>query len=130
MIAAFALLYRVTQDVKYLCTAEKACDFIENELAENDTLYVSFRNGQRGSIGFLDDYAFYIFALIHLYETSFKQKHLSRVAELCKKAINNFFDKENGGFYFYVNDNEQLIMKPKETYDGAMPSGNSVMAYN
>ena len=130
MIAAFAMLYRVTQDMKYLCTAEKACDFIENELAENDTLYVSFRSGQRGSIGFLDDYAFYIFALIHLYEASFKQNYLSRATELCKKAIKNFFDIENGGFYFYGNDNEQLIMKPKETYDGAMPSGNSVMAYN
>lgn len=130
MIAAFAMLNRVTQDVKYLFAAEKACDFIENELAENDTLYVSFRSGQRGSIGFLDDYTFYIFALIHLYEASFKQKYLSRAAELCKKAINDFFDKENGGFYFYGNDNEQLIMKPKEIYDGAMPSGNSVMAYN
>ena len=130
MIAAFAMLYRVLEDGKYLYAAEKACAFIENELSENDTLYVSFRSGQRGSLGFLDDYAFYIFALIQLYEASFKQKYLSRATELCKKAIKDFFDKENGGFYLYGNDNEQLIMKPKETYDGAIPSGNSVMAYN
>ena len=130
MIAAFAMMYRVLGDEKYLCAAEKACDFIEKELSDNDTLYVSFRSGQRGSVGFLDDYAFYIFALIQLYEASFKQKYLSKATELCKKAIKDFFDKENGGFYFYGNENEQLIIKPKEIYDGAVPSGNSVMAYN
>lgn len=53
MIAAFAMLYRVLGDEKYLCAAEKACDFIENELSENEMLYVSFRSGQRGSVGFL-----------------------------------------------------------------------------
>lgn len=50
--------------------------------------------------------------------------------ELNNKAIENFYDSEHGGFYLYGHDNEQLILKPKETYDGAIPSGNSVMAYN
>lgn len=130
MISAFAMMYRVLGDTKYLNAAEKAFRFIEKELSENDTLYVSFRSGQHRSRGFLDDYAFYAFALIRLYEASFNQKYLDRAAELCKKAIKEFYDEENGGFYLYGNENEQLIMKPKETYDGAVPSGNSVMAYN
>lgn len=130
MIAAFAMMYSVLGDVKYLNAAEKACRFIESELYEKDTLYVSYRMGQRGSHGFLDDYAFYTFGLIRLYEASFNQKYLTRAAELCKKALRSFFDIQNGGFYLYGGENEQLIMKPKETYDGAVPSGNSVMAYN
>ena len=130
MIAAFAMMYRISGDGKYLNASENACRFIETELTENDTLYVSFRNGQRGNLGFLDDYAFYAFALIQLYEASFNQEYLNRAAKICKKAINDFFDEENGGFYLYGSENEQLIMKPKETYDGALPSGNSVMAYN
>lgn len=130
MIGAFAMLHRVLGDDKYLIAAERACEFTEEMLTDGDTLYVSYREDKRGSVGFLDDYAFYIFALIELYETSFEQKYLDRAAELCKKAINDFYDTENGGFYFYGSNNEQLMIKPKEAYDGAMPSGNSVMAYN
>ena len=130
MIGAFAMMHRVLGDDKYLGAAEKACVFIEENLCEGDTLYVSYREGKRGSKGFLDDYAFHIFALIQLYEASFEQKYLDRAIKLCKKAVNDFYDRENGGFYFYGDDNEQLMMRPKETYDGAMPSGNSVMAYN
>lgn len=130
MIAAFARLYRVVGDSKYLDAAEKTCGFIEEKLTEGDTLYVSYRDGRRGSRGFIDDYAFYIYALICLYEASFKQQYLDRAAELCCKAINDFYDNKNGGFYLYGSENEQLIMKPKETYDGAIPSGNSFMAYN
>ena len=130
MIAAFARLYRIIGDSKYLDTAEKACGFIEEKLAEGNTLYVSYRNGRRGNLGFIDDYAFYIHALICLYEATFKQTYLDRAIELCRKAVNDFYDNKNGGFYLYGSKNEQLIMKPKETYDGAIPSGNSVMAYN
>lgn len=130
MIAAFARLYRIVNNSKYLDAAEKACDFIEAKLAEGDTLYVSYRDGKRGNNGFIDDYAFYIHALICLYEATFKQKYLDRAIELCHKAVNDFYDNKNGGFYLYGSENEQLIMKPKETYDGAIPSGNSVMAYN
>lgn len=130
IIAAFARLYRIVNNSKYLDAAEKACDFIEEKLAKGDTLYVSYREGRRGSSGFIDDYAFYIHALICLYEATFKQKYLDRAIELCRKTVNDFYDNKNGGFYLYGSENEQLIMKPKETYDGAIPSGNSVMAYN
>ena len=47
-----------------------------------------------------------------------------------QKAIDSFYDKDNGGFYLYGSENEQLIVKPKEVYDSAIPSGNSVMCYN
>ncbi|MPM53896.1 hypothetical protein SDC9_100666 [bioreactor metagenome] len=78
----------------------------------------------------MDDYAFYIFALICMYEATFEELYLERAGALCKKAVAQFFDCENGGFTFSGSQNETLILNPKETYDGAMPSGNSVMAYN
>ncbi|MCH5186514.1 MAG: thioredoxin domain-containing protein [Oscillospiraceae bacterium] len=130
MISAFALMYRVLRDGKYLDAAEKACRFIEAELSENDNLFVSFREEKHSGYGFLDDYAFCIFALIQLYEACFNERYLDRAIQLCKKTINDFYDDEHGGFYLYGAENEQLIIKPKEVYDGALPSGNSVMSYN
>ncbi len=130
MLWAYAVGYRVLGDNSYLQAAEKACKFIETQLAEEDTLYVGTTEGKRSGKGFLDDYAFYILALIELYEATFNECYLQRAMELCTKTLESFFDTRNGGFYFYGSDNEPLVLRPKECYDGAMPSGNSVMAYN
>lgn len=130
MIAAFAGMYRVLKNEKYLHAAVNACKFIDDMLSDSERLYVSYRDGRRGDPGFLDDYAFYIYGLIELYEASLKSEYLDRAVALCKYAVKNFFDGRNGGFYLYGTENEQLIARPKDTYDGAMPSGNSVMTYN
>ncbi len=130
MIAAMCHLYRVTGKQEYLTVAKKAQEFIEKYLCENDTLYVSYRDGMRSKNGFLDDYANEIFALLALYEATLDGIYLERAQQFCKKVILDFYDEECGGFFLYGKDSEQLIMRPKETYDGAIPSGNSVMAYN
>ncbi|WP_334307207.1 thioredoxin domain-containing protein [Anaerotignum sp.] len=130
MIAAMCWLYRVSRNVKYLNAAKKSQEFIEQHLCENGTLFVSFRQGVRGQQGFLDDYGNYIFALLALYDATLDNDYVQKAEEFMKKAINDFFDEKNGGFYLYGTDNEALIMRPKESYDGAMPSGNSMMAYN
>ena len=130
MIAAFSLLYRVSENFTYLEAAKKAQNFIENKLCENKALFVSFREGKRGSKGFLDDYAFFIFALTCLYDATLNNEYLEKAQCFCDKAISEFYNEENNGFYLYGKDNEQLIIRPTETYDGAVPSGNSVMAYN
>lgn len=131
MISAFAFMYKAFGNEKYIQIAQKTCGFIDENLIDKDnTIFVSYRNGNRSGKGFLDDYAFYIFALINMYECTLEKKYLDKAFKLTQKTIENFYDKENGGFYLYGNDNEQLIVKPKETYDGAIPSGNSVMSYN
>ncbi len=130
MISAFSYMYRIFNDTKYLKAANDAFKFIDNELTYNDVLYVSWRNGNRSGKGFIDDYAFYAFALINLYEATLYNRYLDKAVIISKKAMESFFDKDNGGFYLYGNDNEQLIVKPKEVYDSAIPSGNSVMCYN
>lgn len=129
MIAAMCELYLVSKKELYLSAAQKAECFLQNHLCENDTLFVSFRESKHGVKGFLDDYAAYIFADIHLYRATLNSSYLNRAKQLCDKVISDFSDK-NGGFYLYGNKSEELILRPKETYDGAIPSGNSLMAYN
>lgn len=129
MIAVMCELYIASEKEIYLISAQKADNFIQKNLLENNTLYVSFYLGKRGMLGFLDDYASYIYASLSLYRATSNNKYLKRAEHLCDKVISDFADK-NGGFYLYGNEHEQLILRPKETYDGALPSGNSVMAYN
>ena len=130
MISAMCYLYRVSGDKSYLEAAIKAQNFINENLCENETLFVSYREGKRSEKGFLDDYANEVFALIHLYEATFDTYYLEKAKKICQKTMDHFYDKEQGGFFLYGKENEQLILRPKETYDGAVFSGNSAMAYN
>lgn len=130
MIAALCSLYRVSGKQIYLDSAVQAWKFICHHLCENDTLYVSWRDGKRGEKGFLDDYAFSIYALLALYEATLDVSYVKWAEKFCRKAIVDFYDEEHSGFYLYGKEHEQLVLRPKETYDGAVFSGNSAMAYN
>lgn len=130
MIAAMCNLYRVTEKQIYLDAALKAQNFIQNKLCENHTLHISYREGKRSGKGFLEDYAYETFALLALYGATLDSGYLEEAKEFCKKAIHDFWDEEQGGFFLYGEENESLILRPKETYDGAVFSGNSAMAYN
>lgn len=130
MIAAMCHLYRVTGEEQYLNAAKTAQEFIMDKLCEKDTLYVSYREGKRGGMGFLDDYANEIFALLALYEATLDGAYTKTAERLCEKTLSAFFDEKNGGFFLYGEENETLILRPKETYDGASFCGNSAMAYN
>lgn len=128
MICAMSMLYRVTGNRCYLSAAERACRFIEQYLAEGNLLYVSCRKRERSVKGFLDEYAYYTMALLSLYEASSKSEYLTRAKQICDEAKKQFEDP-HGGFFLCGTQNSTLITRPKETYDGALPSGNSVMAY-
>ena len=129
MIAAMCELYRTSRKEIYLSAAQSADGFIRKYLYEGDTLYVSFHMGRRGVRGFLDDYAAYIYACLSLYSATLDCEYLDRAQILCDKVMSDFGDS-SGGFYLYSRGHEELIFRPKETYDGAIPSGNSLMAYN
>lgn len=130
MIAALSMLYRVSHNEKYLNAAVNAQKFIEDNLCDDALLYTSFRDGKRSNNGFLDDNAFYAVALIELYNSTLDNYYLDMAEKFCKGAVKRFADCENGGFYLSESDNTELFMNPKETYDGAIPCGNAVMAYN
>lgn len=130
MIAALSVLYRVSHNEEYLQAAKKAQIFIENNLYSNMQLYTSYRDGKRSERGFLDDYAFYIAALIELYNSTLEKGYLDKAEQFCEEAAKRFYDNENGGFFLCESHSSELFMNPKETYDGAMPGGNSVMTYD
>ena len=130
MIAALSMLYRVTRNSKYLNAAEKSQEFIEKNLSDGLKLYTSYRDGKCSKHAFLDDYAFYITALIELYSSTLNKNYLDKAENFLGETLKIFMDDQNGGFYLSDSNNTELFLNPKETYDGAIPSGNSVMTYN
>ncbi len=129
MIAAMSELYMLSRNERYIEAAKRADEFIRKHLNEKDTLFVSFRDGHRGVEGFLDDYSAYIFALLHLYKATLDYEYIERSKRFYDKASAEFRDSA-GGYFLYGKNSEELILRPKETYDGAIPGGNSLMAYN
>lgn len=130
MIAAFAKLYRVSGNNKYQKTALCAEHFLSQNLCQGDRLFVSFRNGETRGAGYLDDYAFLTFAMLELYQATQNDLFLNKARRFCSRVLSDFLDEKQGGFFLSGRENERLIFPVKETYDGAIPSGNSVMAYN
>ncbi len=130
MIAALSLLYRASRNGKYLQSAVSAQTFLEGNLSEGLRLSTSWRDGKASEKGFLDDYGFYVAALMELYHSTLDRAYLEKAERLCGEAVRRFADEKNGGFYLADLDDTELFMNPKESYDGAIPSGNSVMAYN
>jgi len=130
MIAALSILYRASGEDKYINAAKNAQAFMEQKLCEDATIFTSWREGKRLEQGFIDDYGFYVAALIELYNSTLDSSYLEKAEAFCDEAVRHFSDNKNGGFYLCKKDTNELFMNPKETYDGAIPSGNSVMAYN
>lgn len=129
MIAAFAKAARLLHKAEYLKAAQNAQCFLQNSLMdEKGNLKVRWREGETAHDGQLDDYAFYAFALLELYETTFQVEYLQKAIQIADQMLLQFWDDEQGGLFLYSKDSEQLISRPKETYDGAIPSGNSVAA--
>lgn len=130
MITAFSVLYRVSHKEKYLQAAKNAENFIEQNLCDGLQLFTRWRDGKRSEKSFLDDYAFYIASRIELYNSTLDKAYLEKAERFCDEVVRQFADAQNGGFFLCEANHTELFMNPKETYDGAIPSGNAVMVYN
>jgi uncharacterized protein YyaL (SSP411 family) len=131
MIAAMAMGGRVLQNESYIQAAEKALSFILRKLVREDgRLLARYRDGEAAFPAYVDDYAFITWGLIELYQSTYKPEYLLKALKINDEMLIHFWDKENGGLFLYGKDSEQLISRPKEVYDGAIPSGNSVAAMN
>lgn len=123
-ITALARAGSVLSETRYLSAAMKAQRFIEESMSdENGRLLLSLG----GSTGQLDDYAVYALALLSLYRVSFNAEYLKAAIRRAEQIV-TLFEDEKGGYFMYAHDAETLISRPKELYDGAIPSGNSVAA--
>ncbi|MCK8824656.1 thioredoxin domain-containing protein [Fuchsiella alkaliacetigena] len=131
MIAALAIGSKVLGEEEYLQAAQKAVDFIWKELYQDQQrLLARYREGEADYLAYVDDYAFLIWGLIELYESSFAVEYLNKALTLNQELLEYFWDQESGGLYFYGSDAEELLTRPKEIYDGAIPAGNSVAMLN
>jgi len=128
MIAAFSKAAQVFNIEKYREAAQKAADFILREMVE-DILYHRFRDGERAIPGFLDDYAFLVWGLLELYEATFETSYLTHALSLTGYLMDHFWDPR-GGFYHTSDGGEYILIRKKDSYDGALPSGNSVALMN
>ncbi len=130
MIAALAKGAQAFGEPGYAIAAERAVELILSKMTKDGRLYHRYREGEAAVPAFLDDYAFLIWGLIELYETTFEPRYLQTALELNNDMLRHFWDEKNGGFYFTADDAENVLVRKKELYDGAVPSGNSVAMLN
>jgi hypothetical protein len=127
MISSFAKAAQVLDEPKYLQAAQRATDFVLTRMytPSSTTLLRRFREGDAAIAGFLDDYAFFITALLDLYEADFDPSHVEIAIRLADKMRELFEDVSGGGFFSTAKGDANLVLRMKDDYDGAEPSGNS-----
>lgn len=131
MIAALSKGAQAFDRPDYTTAAQRAADFVLTRMRGPDgNLLHRFREGEAALPAHVDDYAFVVWGLIELYETTFEVKYLRSALELNANLFSRFWDPDAGGLFFTAKDGEQLLLRKKEVYDGAIPSGNSVAALN
>jgi len=130
MISGFVDGFKVTGKEQYLNGAKEAARFILREMREDGDLMRVCRGGKSRVKGYSEDYAFFIQALIDLYEATFETEWLKEAEDLNQRMIYQFWDEKNGGFFFTGKENEPLIARSKNPYDNAIPSANSVALFN
>jgi len=130
MIAALAKGSQALHKPEYAKAASRAADFILEKMSDPaGRLFHRYRDGEVAVKAFLDDYSFFIWGLIELYEATFETRYLEQALDLNRTLLEDFWD-EAGGLYFTAKGAESLLVRQKDLYDGALPSGNSVEFWN
>ncbi len=132
MISAYAKGYQVLGTSAYLDAATGAASFIAEKMSDpsTGTLFRRYRNGEARFEGGLQDYAFVVQGLLDLYESNFDETLLRRAIALTDLQMRLFRDTTDGSCYDTPPGDSTLLVRLREDYDGAEPSGNSVTAMN
>ena len=130
MISGLVDGFKVTGKEHYLQGAKKAAHFILQEMKKEGHLMRVFHQGRSHVKGYAEDYAFFIQALIDLYEVTFEIAWLKEADHLNREMIRQFWDETEGGFFFTGKENEALIARSKHPTDNVMPSPNSIALFN
>jgi uncharacterized protein YyaL (SSP411 family) len=130
MISSFVDGFKVTGNERYLGVAKESTGFVLQEMKKEGYLRRVFKDGRCHTQGYSEDYAFFIQALIDLYEATFEIEWLKEADDLNRRMVDQFWDEKNGGFFFAGKENESLIARSKSPYDNATPSSNSVALFN
>jgi hypothetical protein len=131
MISALATAARILNKSEYEAAARKAAGFIQRRMIDpSGRLYHRFRDGELAVEAHAADYAFFIQGLINLYQTTFDLNFAEQAQVLQEQMIEDFWDDQNGGFFSIPKGSTDLPVRPKELYDGAIPSANSAALHN
>ncbi len=130
MVCGLTDAFRAFGESLFLDAAVKNIRFMEDKLFDGIKLYRSFKMKRSQTEGFLDDYAFYIQALVRLYQVTFNEAYINRAKQLSEYVIAQFFDSADGFFFYTSRTAEPLISRKKEIFDNVIPSSNAVMAQN
>jgi uncharacterized protein YyaL (SSP411 family) len=130
MIGALSLGSRILDNKTYLEAAKKCAYFIMSTLRDNQMLLHRYRDGESAVDGMLCDYAYVTWGLLELYAADFDTGILEEAIWINDRMLEIFWDDKDGGFFLTPKDGETLLIRPKEIYDGALPSGNSVALNN
>lgn len=131
MIAALAKGGRCLDNRAYIKAAQEAAEFIISKMSDGKNgLFHRYKDGQAAIAAYADDYAFFIWGLLELYESTFSSHYLEKALELNRFFLKHYWDEPEGGFYFTADEAEPLLLRKKEIYDGAIPSSNSVAMLN
>ncbi|RLD67696.1 MAG: thioredoxin domain-containing protein [Bacteroidetes bacterium] len=131
MLDGYVDAYRVFNELSFLEKAKQNADFLLKYMIKDDfRLDRNFKDEKSSINAFLDDYSFSISAFINLYQATFDKKYLEIAKTLMEYAINHFFDKESGMFYYTSDVDKALISRKMEINDNVIPSSNSEMARN
>jgi uncharacterized protein YyaL (SSP411 family) len=131
MIAVLAKAGRALGETRYTEVASRTVDFILSKMRTPEgRLLRRYRDGDASIPGFLEDYTFLVWGLLEMYESTFDVNYLRLAIEYNEAMIGLFWDETGGGFYSTAEDSEELLVRGKDVYDGAQPSGNSVALLN
>ena len=128
MMRAFANAGWILDSERYTEAARANARFLRDDLQQHGRLLHSYKNGEARIEGFLEDYAFLIDGLLALYRATFEPEWIEWARDLARVAVDNFYDAGEGAFYDTSASSEQLIARPRDPFDNATPSGNSVIA--
>ena len=128
MMASFAETGVVLNRPDYTDTARRNAEFVLTNLRQDGMLLRTWKDGRAKFNAYLEDYAFLAEGLLTLYETTGESRWLQETLALADRMIEEFWDNEGGGFFFTGKSHEDLIVRSKDYFDNATPSGNSVAA--
>ncbi len=131
MIAALAMGGRVLGQPRYSQAAQRAASFALNQMRDRQgRLFHRFRDGELAIPAQASDYAYLIYGLLHLYQATFELTYAEQALSLADTMLDKFWDHKDGGFFLTAEEVAELPVRPKELYDGAIPSSNSVALFN
>lgn len=132
MASAYAAAYTALGHAEYREAAVRSVDFLLEKMAQpsGDGLLHTWKNGVAQYRAFLDDYALLTAALIDVYQITFDQRYLEQAGKYADYVLRYFSDSESGLFFFTEENQDDVVLRKKDLYDNATPSGNSTMAHN